>query len=38
MADALRGKVDFRSDEAADIKVIIGKAGFETPKLLDNLK
>ncbi len=38
MADALKGKVDFRNDDSADIKVIIGKINFEDQKLVDNLK
>ncbi|MFA6422386.1 MAG: 50S ribosomal protein L1 [Candidatus Buchananbacteria bacterium] len=33
-----KGKVSFKNDDSANIHVMIGKASFETPKLIENYK
>lgn len=38
MKDAKAGKVDFKTDEWADIKVVIGKVDFEYTDFKKNLK
>lgn len=38
MKDAKAGKIDFKTDDSADIKVPIGKMDFDYPKFKENLK
>ena len=37
MSDAKKGRVEYRLDRSGLIHVVIGKASFDEPQLLDNL-